>query len=80
MYFSVIKVEPLKDYKLLLTFENNEKKIFDVNPYLNIGRYSELKNSSLFKSVGISFDTIKWNNEIDFDPEFLYSNSKAIDK
>ena len=23
----VIKVEPLKDYKLLLTFNNNEKKI-----------------------------------------------------
>ena len=78
MYLSVTKVEPLNDYKLLLTFENNEKRIFDVNPYLNIGRYSDLKNSNLFKSVRISFDTIQWNNEIDFDPEFLYSKSKAV--
>ena len=26
----IIKVEPLEDYKLLLTFENNEKKIKDM--------------------------------------------------
>ena len=26
----IIKVEPLKDYKLLLTFDNNEKRIKDI--------------------------------------------------
>jgi len=26
MYLAVINVEPLKDYKLLLTFENGEKR------------------------------------------------------
>lgn len=39
----VIKVEPLKEYKLKLHFTNNEVKIFDTNPYLNKGIFKELK-------------------------------------
>ena len=30
----IIKAKVLKDYKLIITFSNNEKKIFDMNPYL----------------------------------------------
>ncbi|VUZ25685.1 Uncharacterised protein [Acetobacterium wieringae] len=37
MYLAVINVEPLNDYKLLLTFDNGEKRIFDVSPYLDKG-------------------------------------------
>ncbi len=29
-----IDVKPLEDYMLLVIFENGEKKIFDVKPYL----------------------------------------------
>lgn len=43
MYLSVKSVKPLAGYKLLLKFENNEDKIFDVTPYLEIGKFSELK-------------------------------------
>ena len=75
MYLSIKRVNALEDYKLLLEFENNEKKIFDVSPYLHIGKFSELKDSSLFKSVKISFDTIEWANQLDLDPELLYQKS-----
>jgi hypothetical protein len=34
MYLSIKRVKALEDYKLLLEFENNERKIFDVSPYL----------------------------------------------
>ena len=47
MYLSVIKVKPLDDYKLFLKFENSEERIFDVNPYLEIGKFTELKNKKL---------------------------------
>ncbi len=79
MYLSVVKVKPLKDFKLLLTFENDENRIFDVSPYLEIGRYAELKNVSLFNSVRKSFDSIQWPNELDFDPEFLYEKSELVE-
>lgn len=34
MYLSVKEVKLLDEYKLLVTFENAEVKIFDMNPYL----------------------------------------------
>jgi len=78
MYLSVISVKPLTEYKLLLTFENNEKKIFDLKPYLEIGKFSELKALSLFNSVAICFDSIRWSNHLDLDPEFLYQKSEIL--
>jgi len=78
MYLSIIDVKPLKDYKLLLKFENKEEKIFDMKPYLDIGKFQELKDENLFKKVKISFDTIEWANGLDFDPEVLYEKSSAL--
>jgi hypothetical protein len=75
MYLGVKDVEPLPDYKLLLTFENNEKRIFDVTPYLDHGIFSELKTVSKFNSVEVKFDSIEWSNGADLDPEILYSES-----
>ena len=78
MYISVKSVRPLSEYQLLLTFENGEKKIFDMKPYLDKGIYKELKDESKSKTVRISFDSIEWCNNADIDPEFLYEKSKKI--
>lgn len=78
MYLAVKAVEPQNDYKLLLTFANNEKKIFDVSGYLHIGKFAELQDKSIFNSVRVSFDSIEWSNQLDFDPELLYQKSVAI--
>jgi len=76
MYLSVKNVKPLDNYSLLLTFENEEEKIFDIKPYLEIGKFKELKDEKLFKTVKVSFDSIEWDNELDLDPELLYQKSK----
>ena len=76
MYLAVKDVKPLKDYYLLLKFENEEERIFDVKPYLNIGKFQELKDENLFKSVKVCFDSIEWANQLDLDPELLYDKSK----
>ena len=75
MYLSVIDVKPLRDYKLLLMFENEEKRIFDVSPYLDIGIFEQLKDPSMFNTVRVSFDSIEWANQADLDPELLYQKS-----
>ena len=75
MYVSVTSVKPLDDYKLLLEFDNSEKRIFDVTPYLNTGKFAELRDVSLFNSVTIKFDSIEWANHLDIDPEFLFEKS-----
>ena len=76
MYLSVNKVKALDDYKLELTFENKETRIFDVKPYLDTGLFKKLKDKNYFKMVKVSFDTIEWPEGIDLDPEVLYEKSK----
>ena len=78
MYLSIVDVKPLENYQLLLKFENNEEKIFDVNPYLEIGKFQELKDEKLFKTVRVSFDSIEWDKQLDLDPKLLYQKSKAV--
>jgi len=77
MYLAVTEVEPLEDYRLLLTFENGEIRIFDMKPYLEKGVFQELKDEKLFRTVRVSFDSIEWSNQADIDPEVLYEKSKA---
>ena len=75
MYPSVKSVKPLEGFKLLLGFSNGEEKLFDVSPYLGVGKFAELQDASLFSSVVVKFDTIEWANHLDIDPEFLYEKS-----
>ena len=78
MYFSVISVKPLSDYRLLVGFENDEKKLFDCSTYLKTGKFSELKNLNIFNSVKVSFDSIEWSNGLDLDPEILYKHGLTV--
>jgi hypothetical protein len=78
MYLSVIDVKPLEGYKLHLTFSNREERIFDVSPYLGVGKFLELKNVSLFNTVAVKFDSVEWANQIDLDPELLYQNGVLL--
>lgn len=78
MYLAIKDVKAQENYLLLLTFENGEKKQFDMKPYLHLGIFQELKDIDLFKTVRTSFDSIAWENEADLDPEVLYMESIEI--
>ena len=79
MYLSVVDVKPLEEYKLMLTFENKEKRIFNVSKYLDVGKFVELREPEVFHSVRVKFDSIQWCNHLDLDPELLYEKSvKAL--
>lgn len=79
MYLAVKKVMPMDGYRLQIIFENNEEKIFDVSPYLNIGKFAELRDVNLFNSAAVRFDTVEWANHLDIDPEFLYEKGVKIE-
>ena len=63
MYFSVKKVEPKPNYLLLLTFENGEKRQFDMKPYLHIGIFKQLQDKKVFKTKE---EAIKWVKDHNF--------------
>ena len=74
----VKKVKPLKNYCLMLWFENGEQKIFDLKPYLNKGVFNQLKNTALFASVKVVAGSVEWVNEIDLSYDTLYLEGLAI--
>ena len=79
MYKAVKTVGSLSGYRLLLTFEGGESRVFDVGPYLGKGVFAALRERSLFDSVRVSFDTIAWANGADLCPELLYAESWPIE-
>ena len=70
-----IGVEPRPDYYLLVTFSNNEKRLFDVKPYLDFKPFNELRNTTLFNTVKPAGLSIEWLNGQDICPDELYYNS-----
>ena len=70
-----IDVKPLKNYMLEIVFDNGEKKIFDVKPYLKFKQFKELENEKQFKKVKIAGLSIEWENGADICPDELYNNS-----
>ena len=75
MYLAVKDVRPIDDYKLILTFDDDSVKLFDMKPFLEKGIFKELKDETLLKTVKVSFDSIEWLNGADVDPETLYEDS-----
>ena len=73
-----IEVKPLKDYRLLIKFNNNEVKVFDVKPYLKYEQYSELKKIEIFNTVKIAGLSIEWSNGVDICPDELYNSSVTV--
>lgn len=78
MYRGITEVQATDDHRLILKFDNNERRVFNLSPYLSIGRFAELRDINVFKQIGISFDTVEWKNGLDIDPEFLYAKSETI--
>jgi hypothetical protein len=74
MYWTVKSVTPLANYWLHLTFENGEQRYFDMKPLLDTGVFKALRDTEMFCTVRVAFDSIAWNNEIDIAPETLYHN------
>jgi hypothetical protein len=72
---SIIKVDPLSDFSLIITFDNNEIRQLDMRPLLDFGIFRELSDLALFQTARVSFDAIEWDNEADLDPEYIYKNS-----
>jgi hypothetical protein len=73
----VTEVKPLEDGMILLTFNNNEQRLFDTT-ILEGSVFEPLNNEDVFKSVYVDDGVVTWNNgEIDCAPEYMYQNSYA---
>lgn len=72
MLLDVVKFDYLDEYKLLLTFENGEIKMFDCAQIMDEKPFQVLKDVNYFKRAKIDYGTLVWPNEIDIAPDTLY--------
>ncbi len=77
MYRSVVDVAPNPDFTLAVTFDDGEKRILDMRPYLDFGVFQTLRDYGQFRRVRVAFDTVEWEGGPDLDPEFVYAKSAA---
>jgi len=74
----VVNVEAKPDYKLLLVFENGEKRVFDMSPYMDKKPFVQLKGSPLFAKAFVDYGTVVWPGNVDIAPETLYDRSRPV--
>jgi hypothetical protein len=74
-----IQVKPLENHRLLLTFNNGEKKIYDVTPLLRGDWFGQLSDPVIFSSVHIAGLSVEWEDGQDICPDDLYVNSIPVE-
>lgn len=79
MILNVTYAEYKVGYKVFLTFNNGESFLVDLEDILlNDFRaiFKPLRDIEYFKTFKIRLNTITWDNEADFAPEFLLALGK----
>lgn len=71
-----VAVAPQDSTKILITFDNAEKRIFDMTPLIKEGTvYSVLRDSNIFKRCYIdSNGSVCWDIDPNIDSEKIWSN------
>jgi hypothetical protein len=78
-YPKLTAVTPLDDYRLMLTYDNGERRVYDFEPNLNHKYYKPLADARLFERVSVADGEIEWATGQDFCPHTLYENSARAD-
>ena len=66
----------LPNYRLLLSFENGETRIFDAAPYLEKGVFQRIRHPGLFGLAKVVAGSVEWPGEIDLSYDTLYLESQ----
>jgi hypothetical protein len=71
-------VRPLEDYCLELVFENSDRRIFDLKPYLRYGVFIRLQDHALFQAVRVVAGSVEWPGGLDLSYDTLYLESQPM--
>lgn len=79
-YPKVKSASAIDDHTLLVEFDNNVKKKYDVTPLLSKEMFYLLRNPALFKSVKVEQGgyAVVWNSEIDISEYELWNHGQAM--
>jgi hypothetical protein len=80
-YPRIESVKPLPGRRLLVAFQNGERRIFDCNPLLSDPCFADLRNDALFKTVRVDSGGygVSWTDEIDLSESELWMKGIKAD-
>ncbi|WP_305909460.1 DUF2442 domain-containing protein [Methylomarinum sp. Ch1-1] len=70
----------IDNHTLVVEFDNNQKKKYDVTPLLNKDMFYPLNNPAFFKAVRVEQGgyAVVWNENIDISEYELWSHGQAM--
>ena len=71
----VLNAEIKENYRIKVEFSNGKTGIIDFEKILTEDHREiirDLLDERLFKTVKVNLNTLCWDNEVDFAPEYLY--------
>lgn len=74
----VTHVQTLRNYELLVSFADGDKRYFSMLPYLHYPAYRELNKPEKFALAHVSNGTVAWTDEIDMSPDTLYLDGQKV--
>ncbi|MTW23205.1 DUF2442 domain-containing protein [Allochromatium palmeri] len=75
MLLDVVHVQTCHDFALILEFDNGERRLFDMMPYIDQKPWVKLKSDNTFQAAFVENGTVAWPGNVDIDPETLYELS-----
>jgi len=69
----ITHAEYIKEYVLMLTFNDGLSKTVNLHNEIDEGIFRPLQDLDFFKKFHVSANTIEWENGADFAPEYLRS-------
>ena len=71
----VISLACRDDCVLSVEFDNGERGLLDMKPYLGVGQFKKLRDPRFFQTARIAWDTIAWD-WLDLDRGWVYRKCK----
>jgi hypothetical protein len=76
----VLEVVPRKDYTLLLTFDNGEKRIWNAQQKFRADKPHPLSDINFFMRAHVEDGAVAWSENYEACPDALYRNSAPCQK
>lgn len=78
--FDVVRVKPLRNYRLLVRFEDGTEGQVDLKSFLfdgNAGVFEHLKDPAEFRKVRVRCGAVTWPGKLDLAPDAMYDDIKG---
>ncbi|MBU0498780.1 MAG: DUF2442 domain-containing protein [Gammaproteobacteria bacterium] len=79
-YPKIISARAEDDHTLVVEFDNQERKKYDVAPLFSRAMFEPLTNPALFRSVNVEKGgyAVVWNDSIDISEYELWSHGQPV--